>query len=236
MVTNETKQQIADLAVNYFLTNGDKMSYELLNRLYTGVEHIDELNTAAMLIAGTTIVRHIPISDKETLSLKLRLYEDCYGGLITFWKSNCQENFIVWLTHNKTLVSLASGRVLPVLEFLNDNHIYLESGTGKGTPDLVDPKTGITYEVKSNYIEKKSVSSLHNANILLDCAGTHLVGYHIFNNIADTREALFRFPKELPEFNYSHAISNELLDLVKSGELIRTIEDELAKTNFQWKP
>lgn len=236
MITNETKQQIVNLAVNYFLEHGDKMSYELLDKLYTGVEYIDELNTAAMLVVGATIVRHIPIKDKETRLMKLRQYEECYNGEITFWKSNCQENFIVWLTHNKTLVDLVSGTVLPVLEFLNDNHVYLEAGTGKGIPDLIDPKTGTTYEVKSNYVKKSSVSGLHDANILLDCDGTHLVGYHVFNNIADTREALFRFPKELPEFNYVHAINSELLDLVKSGELIKLIDAELEKVNFKWKP
>ena len=236
MVTNETKQQIVNLAVNYFLTTGDKITYELLDKLFTGVEQIDELNTAAMLIVGATIVRHIPLRDKTTGLMVLRPYEECYNGEITFWKSNCQEKFIVLLTHNKTLVDLVSGTILPVLEFLNDNHIYLESGTGKGAPDLIDPKTGTTYEVKSNYIKNNSVSSLHDANILLDCAGTHLVGYHVFHNIADTREALFRFPREIPEFNATHAISSELLNLVKSGELIKLIDTELEKAKFQWKP
>lgn len=236
MINQEVKQQLVDLAVNYFLDNNDKISYVLLNELFSGVTHENELKTAAELIVGTAIVRHIPVKNHNTNLMELRPYNECYPGQITFWKSNQQEKFIVKLTHNETLVDLASSRVLPVLDFLNTNHEFLEAGTGKGIPDLVDKETGITYEVKSNYRRRSSVSGLHDANRLLDCDGTHLVCYSVFNNIPDFRAALSRFPNKLPEFNYSHAVSNELLEVIKSGELIPEIEAVLASYGFKWNP
>ena len=36
MINQEVKQQLVDLAVNYFLDNSDKISYVLLNELFSG--------------------------------------------------------------------------------------------------------------------------------------------------------------------------------------------------------
>ena len=235
MIENDIKRKLVDIVVKYFLENKDKISYDTLHELFSGIVHVDELTTAAELIAGTTIVHNIPVKNKKTGLMELRPINACYTGQVTFWKSNRQEKFIVNLTHNEALVDLASGRVLPVLEFLNTNHEFLEAGAGERIPDLVDLETGITYEVKSNYRRRDSVSSLHDANRLLDCDGTHLVCYSVFNNIPDFRAAMLRFPNKLPEFKYSHAIGDELLSLVKSGELIPEVESRLAEIGFQWK-
>ena len=118
VIKNDIKRRLVDAAVDYFLENKDKISYVMLHELFSGVVHVDELITAAELIAGTTIVHNIPVKNEETGLMELRSLETCYPGQITFWKSNQQEKFIVNLTHNETLVDLASGRVLPVLEFL----------------------------------------------------------------------------------------------------------------------
>lgn len=236
MIENDIKCKLVDAVVRYFLENKDKISYDTLHELFSGITHVDELTTAAELIVGTTIVHNIPVKNEKTGLMELRHIEACYPGQITFWKSNQQEKFIINLTHNETLVDLASCRILPPLEFLNTNHEFLEAGTGEGIPDLIDVKTGITYEVKSNYKRRGSVSSLHDANRLLDCDGTHLVCYSVFNNIPDFRAAMLRFPNKLPEFKYSHAINDELLSLVKSGELIPEIEKRLAEAGFKWNP
>lgn len=236
MIQNDIKCRLVGIVVNYFLENRDKISYDVLHELFSGAVHVDELTTTAELIAGTTIVHNIPVKNEKTGLMELRPIEACYPGQITFWKSNQQEKFIVNLTHNETLVDLASGRILPVLEFLNTNHEFLEAGTGEGIPDLVDIKTGVTYEVKSNYRRRGSVSSLHDANRLLDCDGTHLVCYSVYNNVPDFRAAMLRFPSKLPEFKYSHAINDELLNIVKSGELIPEVESCLAEKGFKCKP
>ena len=225
-----TKNKLIDLAVDYFLANKDKISYEQLDVLFNGNIYIDELTTAAMLLVSTAIVHNIPIKNE------LRQYENCYNGLITFWKSNKQEKYIVAITSSDTLIDLASGCVLPALEFLNKNHDFLVSGKGERIPDLIDTKTGITYEVKSNYMRRKSVSSLHNANRLLDCDNTHLVCYYVHNDIPESRAALMRFPNKIPEFKYSHAVSNELLSIIKAGELIPEVEKRLAELGFSWNP
>jgi hypothetical protein len=236
VIQNDIKCRLVDLAVSYFLENKDKISYDKLHKLFSGIVSVDELTTAAELVAGTTIVHNIPVKNEKTGLMELRPIEACYPGQITFWKSNQQEKFIVNLTHNETLVDLASSRTLPRLNFLNTNHEFLEAGTGEGIPDLVDIETGITYEVKSNYRRRGSVSSLHDANRLLDCDGTHLVCYSVYNNVPDFRAAMLRFPNKLPEFKYSHAINDELLSVVKSGELIPEVESRLAEKDFKWKP
>ena len=236
MIINDIKDILVDIVVKYFLNNKDKISYDTLHELFSGITHTDELTTAAELIVGTAIVHNIPVKNKQMGTMELRSYTDCYGGLITFWKANQQEKFIIALTHNETLVDLASCRILPVLEFLNTNHDFLEAGMGEGIPDLVDLETGITYEVKSNYRTRDSVSSLHDANRLLDCDGTHLVCYSVFNNIPDFRAAMLRFPNKLPEFKYSHAVNDNLLSIIKSGELIPEVEKRLADLGFNWNP
>ena len=236
MINLEEKQFIVDYIVKYFLNNGAKISYDLLNDLFTNNILNNELITAAILTAATTIVHNIPVKNKETGRYGLRPYEKCYNGLYTFWQANQQEKFIVELTTKNSLVDLVSGNVLPKLRFLNTNHEFLEPGFGEDIPDLIDIKTNLTYEVKANYNKNNSVSGLHKANVLLDCDGTHLVGYHVFRNTADFRTVLYRFPNILPEFNPQHAVSDEILELIKSGELIAEIEKRLANEGFAWNP
>lgn len=237
MINEETKQQIIKIVVDYILTNEDKMAYDFLNSLFSGEIYLDEINTAAGLVLGTAIVHNIPRKNKKTDLWELRPYTDCYGGLITFWKSNKEEKFVIRFSMEQSRMDLASGRILPALKFLNTNNEYLVAGFGKGGADLIDCNDEITYEVKSNYRKNGSVSSLHDANRLVDCDGTHIVIYPVlYDGSIDFSNAIYRFPNVIPEseLTYSHAISDELLELVKSGELIPEIEKGLIEEGFQW--
>ncbi len=239
MINEEIKQQIVNVVVDYFLENKDKISYSFLNDLFSSKLYIDEIHTAASLVAGTTIVHNIPRKDKDTGMWVTRPCTDCYGGLITFWKSNKEEKFVIRFSTEQSRIDLASGRVLPALKFLNTNNEYLVAGFGKGGADLIDCNDEITYEVKSNYRKNGSVSGLHDANRLIDCDGTHIVIYPVlYDGSIDFSNALYRFPNVIPEseLTYSHSISGELLELIKSGELIPEIERRLAEEGFQWNP
>ena len=225
--------EIINTAVDYFLKNGDKIDYDTVNAVFRGKTIDCDITTASLLLAITVIVHNIPRRNKETGIWELRPYEECYNGSITFWKSNIQEKFMVKITNNKPMVDLVSGRILPKLTFYNTNNIYLESGFGEGVPDLID-EYGVTYEVKSNYRKNGSVSSLHNANRLIDFDGTHVVIYSVFNNIPDFRASLYRFPTIIEEsdLKYYHALDDETLNLIKSGELISEVEKYIENKNI----
>ena len=237
MITKDIQKQIVDIAVNYIITNGDKISYELLNKVFKADANISKLETAGLLLVGTSIVHNIPLKDKETGMWVLRLYNDCYGGLITFWKANVLEKFVIKFSCEQPQIDLVSQRVLPSLKFLNTNNEYLVAGLGRPEPDLIDHNDEITYEVKSNYRKRGSVSGFHTAHRLVDCDGAHIIIYPIlYDGSIDFSNNLFCFRNAIPEevVSYSHAIEQELLDLIKSGKLITDVELELQKRNFEW--
>lgn len=237
MITKDIQKQIVDIAVNYIITNGDKIPYEHLNRVFKADANISEMETAGLLLVGTSTVHNIPIKNQETQMWELRPITDCYGGLITFWKANVLEKFVIKFSCEQTQIDLVSQRVLPSLKFLNTNNEYLTAGFGKDEPDLIDCNDEITYEVKSNYRKRKSVSGFHNADRLVDCDGAHIIIYPIlYDNSIDFSNKLYCFRKAIPEevISYSHAIEQELLDLIKSGKLITDVELELQKRNFEW--
>ena len=243
MINNETKQQLIDIAVKYFIDNQDeikdKVSYELLYKLFNNKVHETELVTAGTLLACSTIVHNIPIYDKVNNERVLRPFSDCYYGLVTFYKANILENFVINFSCKQSQIDLVSQRVLPSLKFLNTNHDYLRAGTGKKEPDLIDCNNEITYEVKTNYRKRGSVSGFHDANRLVDCDGEHIVIYPIlYDGSIDFSNNLYYFRNAIPEsiLTYSHAISDELLEVVKSGELISEIEQRLAAQGFNWNP
>lgn len=235
-MTPITDNRIIDLAVSYLMSNGDNISYELLDMLFHGRIIEDEENTAALLVAATVIVHNIPVRDKDTNAWVQRALDECYRGLITFWKANTQEKFVVHFSADNNKQDILC-RVLPALSFLNTNHDRLQSGFGERKPDLIDTATNTTYEVKSNYKKHSSVSGLHDANRLIDCDGTHLVVYPIlYDGSVAFDNALYRFPNVIPDtvLTYRHAISESLLAKVKTGELIHSIEEALAKSGFIW--
>lgn len=237
MITKDIQKRIVDIAVNYIIANDDKISYEILNKVFKADPSINELETAGLLLAGSATVHNIPRKNQETQMWEPRPLIDCYGGLITFWKANVLEKFVIKFSCEQTQIDLVSQRILPSLKFLNTNNEYLTAGLGKGTPDLIDYNNEITYEVKSNYRKRKSVSGFHNANRLADCDGAHIIIYPIlYDDSVDFSNKLYCFRNAIPEdvVVYSHNISQELLDLIKSGELITDVELELQKHNFEW--
>lgn len=243
MITEEIKQKIIKVAVNYFLEHKDKMSYELIKGLFKGHLYENEITTAGLLLAGTVLTHNIPVPNKETRQLEIRKIGDCYHGFITFWKSNIQESLIVKRSNEGIWKDEFTCQPMIPLTFYNSNYEYLVSGPGEATPDLIDPVTGITYEVKSNYLKNSSVSSLHGANRLIDCTGTQLRYYYICNtpsgDIVDTRVALGQVTKFFTEeeLSYFHNISSELLEVIKSGSLIEAVEAELKDAiEFHWHP
>ncbi len=243
MITEEIKQQAVDIAVDYFKeikdTVRDEISYELLEVLFTGQQYKSELDTAGTLLAATVIVHNIQRKNKDTGIWEPRPVEDCFSGLGTFVKANRLEKFNVQFSNETQQVDLVSGRVLEPLKFFNTNHTYLTAGFGKREPDLIGCTTGLTYEVKANYQKNDSVSGFHGAKYLITCDGTHIIIYPIlYNDIVDFNNKLFHFRNVIPEqlLEFSHAISEELLEVIKSGELIPEIEKRLAEEGFKWNP
>ena len=243
MITEDTKRQVVDIAVSYFNdiknTVKDEMSYELLETLFTGQQYKSELETAGALLAATAIVHNIPRKNKNTGCWELRPETDCYPGLITFVKANRLEKFTIAFSNKEPQMDLASMQILDQLKFFNTNNVYLTAGMGKKEPDLIDCNNAITYEVKANYKRNGSVSGLHGAKRLIDCEGTHIIIYPIlYNDIVDFNTKLFHFRNVIPEhlLEFPTAISEDLLTIIKSGELIPVVEACLEKEGFPWNP
>lgn len=237
------KLKLVDIAVSYFEdiknTVSDEISYELLEMLCTGQQYKSELDTAGIILAATVIVHNIPRKNKATGEWELRPVEDCFGGLQTFVQANRLEKFVIDFSNEKQQVDLVSGRVLDSLKFLNTNHDYLTAGFGKREPDLIACNNNITYEVKANYQSKGSVSGFHDAARLVDCDGTHIIIYPIlYDGSVDFQNKFFHFRNVIPEalLTYSYAISDELLEVIKLGELIAEIENRLSAKGFKWNP
>ena len=212
---------------------------KILEELFSGACYKNEITTAGILLASTAIVHNIPRKNKITGVWELRPVEECYKALITFVKANRLEKFIIKFSNEQTQIDLVSGRILDPLKFLNTNHSYLTAGFGKREPDLIDCNDKITYEVKTNYQSKKSVSGFHGANRLIDCDGTHVIIYPIlYDESIDFQNKFFHFRKVIPEqlLSYSHAINDDLLSVIKSGELIPETERHLTEEGFKWNP
>lgn len=243
MINNDVKQQLIDVAVDYFKdiknTVKDEISYELLEVLFTGQQYKSEIDTAGILLAATTIVHKIQRKNKDSGLWEYRPVDDCYSGLQTFVKANRLEKFVIKFSNEQQQVDLVSGRILSPLKFLNTNHNYLTAGFGKREPDLIDCEDKITYEVKANYQSKKSVSGFHGANMLIDCDGTHVIIYPIlYDESIDFQNKFFHFRNVIPEqlLQYSHAVNEDLLNIIKTGELIPEVEKCLAEISFKWNP
>ena len=231
MINNGVKQQLIDVAVDYFKdiknTVKDEISYELLEVLFTGQQYKSEIDTAGILLAATTIVHKIQRKNKDTGLWEYRPVDDCYGGLQTFVKANRLEKFVIKFSSEQQQVDLVSGRILSPLKFLNTNHNYLTAGFGKREPDLIDCEDKITYEVKANYQSKKSVSGFHGANMLIDCDGTHIIIYPIlYDESIDFQNKFFHFRNVIPEqlLQHSHTVNENLLNIIKTGELIPEVK------------
>lgn len=243
MINEEIKQQVITSTVEYFkeikATVKDEISYDILEVLFTGKQYKSELDTAGALLAATAIVHNIPRKNKNTGIWELRPCEDCYNGLKTFVKANRLEKFVIQFSNEQLQIDLVSGRVLEPLKFFNTNHDYLTAGYGKREPDLIDCNNIATYEVKANYQKNNSVSGFHGAKYLITCDGTHILIYPIlYNDIIDFNNKLFHFRNIIPEhlLEFSHALSEELFELIKSGELIPEVERRLAEEGFTWNP
>lgn len=243
MINEETKQQVITIAIEYFkeikATVKDEMSYDILEILFTNKQYKSELDTAGLLLAATAIVHNIPRKNKNTGIWGLRPYEDCYNGLKTFVKANRLEKFVIQFSNKQPQIDLVSGRVLDPLKFFNTNYEYLTAGFGKREPDLIDCNNKATYEVKANYQKNDSVSGFHGAKYLITCDGTHIIIYPVlYNDIIDFNNKLFHFRNVIPEqlLEFSHAISEELFDLIKSGVLILEVEKRLKEEGFVWNP
>ena len=241
MITEDIKQQLLTVAIDYFKNSTDevkdKMSYKILDSLFSGKIYENEIYTAGLILAATAVVHNIPRRDKNTGIWGLRPIEECHNGLWTFVKANRLEKFCIKFSENKSNIDLRTCQSLPTLEFLNTNYEYLVAGYGDGKPDLIDRETDVTYEVKANYQKNGSISGLHTANRLIDCAGTHINVFPVlYDGSVDFGNAFFRFPNVISEelITYSHAINCELLDLIKSGALIPTVEEILATYGFVW--
>lgn len=243
MITEDTKQQLVRIAVDFFKSCQDdikdKISYELLDKLFSNKVYKSEIETAGVLLAATALVHNIPRKNTKLDIWELRPCEECYIGLGTFVKANRLEKFCIEFSKDKSNIDLKTMSSLPTLEFLNNNNEYLVAGFGEGVPDLIDPLTGTTYEVKANYEKRGSVSGFHTAKRLIDCLGTHINVYHIlYDNSVDFGNAIYRFPNVIPNelITFSHAISEDLLELIKSGELIPLVEDLYKTEGLVWNP
>ena len=162
-----TKDAILTNTVELILKHDGKISYSYLSDLFCNrLPHTPYIRKLCVLYAISVIAYKIPyyVDGKKFYRSTAEAFQDA----LTFYNSNKAEAEII-MKSKDAIMDLVYGKVLPELEYTDASHIFFESGTGGGQPDLID-KNGITYEVKRNYFTAGSRSSLHKANYLINCS------------------------------------------------------------------
>ena len=229
-----TKDDILRNTVELILKHNGKVSYSYLSDLFCNkLPHSPYIRKLCVLYMMSVIAYKIPYyaNGKKLYRTTTEAFQDS----LTFYNSNKAEAEIIAKSKN-ALIDLASGKVLPELEYSDNSHVFFESGTGGGIPDLVD-KNGITYEVKRNYFTAGSRSSLHRADYLINCSNhvielydRSLPNWEIQTPIR-YRDVLSPKITGVPEW-----VEEDDRELLTSGVLIDCIVCKLEELGFCWNP
>ena len=217
--------------------NGE-FSYFDIGRILAGSKNTE--NQMSALLALAVICHNIPYYKNGERCL--RNLNECLRDVITFYNANKDEGEIIYISNDPEAVccDVMTSYKLPALNYADDTHNVFKSGSGSAKPDLVDSE-GNTYEVKRNY-KNGSRASLHKANYLIDCLNTTIEIRKIEpNGVIDLDHyPIARFngflTGKITSITLVTNADKELLEAIHSGELITSVEEQLAEDGFNWNP
>lgn len=230
-----TKQMLIEGAVFAIWHNKGRLQYPMMHSVMRGEVDWPEFDIAVFCLVASVIAHNIPIyKNKERC---LRELTDCWKSACTFARTNSDEIIFKLKSKEGFAKYLAYGSFsIPELEFGDDTHEVFQSGSGSKIPDFKSVE-GTTFEAKYKYFSG-SPSTCHNANYLFDYNDTELCVYRLFNNKIVGKDPIAIFTKAIPPRDYrlNINISQGLIDIIESGELITLVEAELVKYGFKWNP
>jgi hypothetical protein len=231
------RKDLIKRTVYAILNNKGELTYNTIGRALRN-EAFTSFEQAIIFIEMSVICHNIPFYVNN--ERRIRELFECFKDAITFYNSNKAEAEIAERSHEKDWVDLLNCYKLPRLTFGDNTHVVFRSGSGRAQADLCD-ENGIGYEVKRDY-RNGSRSSLHTttAKYLIDCKNTAIEVRAIdeYGNVDLEYLPLGRFNGFLSSKITAPpaCMEEELLELIKSGELIPEIEKRLAEEGFQWNP
>ena len=242
IITEEIKQQLVKSTARAIINIAGRISYADMKAVRVGDHQLDEMTLATFCLANTLVGRHIPVYPNGIRTL--RDYHRCWRVSDVFGLTNIDENRLreISVTEGFTKYQKFGTIRIGRLAFRDNTHEFFESGSGGSLCDFVDLDNGYLIEAKYNYFNG-SPSGLHDAEYLLDYGnfdaylykttevggkklvptGTKPIAY--FERIMTPRRHLDSVP----------GLSADLMQLIKSGELIPQVDQMLAESGFEWK-
>lgn len=227
-------QQAVSRTVKAILGNAGQLQYPVIKNVLMGTAKYTKNDYIIFYLEMSAICRHIPRWENNTPVA--RPYNECFRDAITFYNAYQDETEIAEKSQNGFGQNLCENDfVLPQLTFCESNsHSIFTHGAGSGLPDLRD-SDGLTYEVKYDYFNSGSPSSLHNADYLINCIKHDIFVHEVKNNRAKSNyiaEYANILSGRIRTFKPQGSL--DTMQLIHSGELIAEIDAQLAKAGFAW--
>lgn len=238
MITNELKQYFIDAAVNMIINNNGQLRYSEKDLVRNGKTPWSEEQLVVFCLVAETIAHNIPLWNGGR---HLRDISCCDSASEVFRLTSADEHYFIDISNNEGFDKYRKFGTINIgrLAFRDDTHEVFKSGSGSSLCDFIDLDYGYKIEAKYNYFsETGSPSTLHDADFLFNYRDHDAELYKVINGRVPFSaipiaiyEGIARPRRHIVEVP---GISQELMKLVKSGELIPLIESELAKYNFKW--
>lgn len=241
MISLEIKQSYTEKAVQAIVRNKGQLLYSEKTLVRTGKTNWNEEQLVIFCLADETIAHNIPVYPNGVRTL--RDPSVCWSIAEVFRLTNVDENNFIAISHSnknfnfyRQFGTIELGR----FAFRDDSHFVFQSGSGGDLCDFIDLDFGYKIEAKYNYFsETGSPSKLHDADYLLNYGDYSAELYRVINGkVPFNADPIAIYGKEvvIPRRHLVDVpgISPELMQLVKSGELIPEIEKRVAELGFTW--
>ncbi len=243
MIPENFKQQLVKNTIDLLQKMEGRISYKSKEAVRYGNHSLDEMSLAVFCLANTVIGHNIPVYPNGVRSL--RDYPLCWRASDVFGLTNIDERFFIETSKSSSgfeqfqkFGEIKIGR----LAFRDNSHEFFESGSGGSLCDFIDLDHNYLIEAKYNYFSGGSPSSLHDAEYLLDYGDydaylykTVKIGNKVIVPVNSKPIAYFEhIMKPRRHLNSIPGLSEDLMQLIRSGELIPLIENGLAEKSFKW--
>lgn len=242
MITQEIKQYLAEKTAAAVINCNGQLLYSDMNIACSGESGYTEYQLAIFCLASTVIVHNIPIYSAGTRAL--RDISNCWHNADVFRITRNDENLLFEISHSEDGINKYRryGTFnIGKLTFRDSEPEIFKSGSGSDLSDFID-EFGNKIEVKYKYFRegKGSPATLHDADYLLNYNDYDAELFKVNNGrvlLNDELIALYcGIVSPRRHITEVAGISEELMNIIKSGELIPAIEKRIKtiKPDFRW--
>lgn len=243
MITNEIKQQLVENTVAAIKCRSGQLLYSEKRDVRYGNHNLNEMSLATFCLADSVIGHNIPIYPNGIRTL--RDYSQSWRIADVFGHTRIDEDNFVYISNTEegfAKYQIYGDIKIGRLKYRDPDPEIFKSGSGGKLCDFIDLDHGYLIEAKYKYFDGGSPASLHDATHLLNYGDSDAELYEtikdgrknivpmdakpiaIFEKIVNPRQHLLSVPK----------LSQELMQLISSGELIPDVEKRLEEEGFKW--